>query len=78
MSDICFLNNDLKLLNHLLRKFVSQVCLSKGLGAPVGSIIVGSQGFINKVIKKNFPDRMKTAFFFPAKALVSCIMPSVL
>lgn len=27
----------------------NQVCLSKGLGAPVGSIIVGSESFIAKV-----------------------------
>jgi threonine aldolase len=27
-----------------------QVCLSKGLGAPVGSVIVGSKAFIEKVI----------------------------
>lgn len=29
---------------------VNQVCLSKGLGAPVGSVIVGSKNFITKVI----------------------------
>ena len=27
------------------------VCLSKGLGAPVGSVIVGSQEFIQKAIR---------------------------
>lgn len=27
-----------------------QVCLSKGLGAPVGSVIVGSKAFIDKVM----------------------------
>lgn len=31
-------------------KCLNQVCLSKGLGAPVGSVIVGSKGFIAKVI----------------------------
>lgn len=28
---------------------LNQVCLSKGLGAPVGSVIVGSKAFITKV-----------------------------
>lgn len=27
-----------------------QVCMSKGLGAPVGSVIVGSKSFIAKVL----------------------------
>jgi hypothetical protein len=30
-------------------KLILQVCISKGLGAPVGSVIVGSQAFIDKV-----------------------------
>jgi threonine aldolase len=30
-------------------KLLNQVCLSKGLGAPVGSVIVGSKSFIAKV-----------------------------
>ena len=32
-----------------------QVCLSKGLGAPVGSVIVGSKAFIEKVIMNVLP-----------------------
>lgn len=35
-------------------KFLNQVCLSKGLGAPVGSVIVGSKSFIDKVMVKFF------------------------
>jgi hypothetical protein len=31
---------------------MNQVCLSKGLGAPVGSVIVGSKSFIAKVLMK--------------------------
>lgn len=31
---------------------MNQVCLSKGIGAPVGSIIVGSKNFITKVLQK--------------------------
>ena len=31
-----------------------QVCLSKGLGAPVGSVIVGSKAFTDKVINDGF------------------------
>ncbi|KAL7616371.1 hypothetical protein Lser_V15G03031 [Lactuca serriola] len=30
------------------------VCLSKGLGAPVGSVIVGTKSFIDKDFAKNF------------------------
>jgi hypothetical protein len=30
-------------------KHYAQVCLSKGLGAPIGSVVVGSEAFIDKV-----------------------------
>jgi hypothetical protein len=41
---------------------LNQVCLSKGLGAPVGSVIVGSKSFIAKV-EWNFTLRKNTSFF---------------
>lgn len=31
---------------------MNQVCLSKGLGAPVGSVIIGFKNFIAKVLMK--------------------------
>lgn len=38
---------------HLSFFIPNQVCLSKGLGAPVGSVIVGSKEFIKKVMMTN-------------------------
>nr|KAJ0225084.1 hypothetical protein LSAT_V11C100032160 [Lactuca sativa] len=46
ITSIVYLRRTNALLsNHLPRK----VCLSKGLGAPVGSVIVGTKSFIDKV-----------------------------
>jgi len=38
-----------ELCSFMYLKLLNQVCLSKGLGAPVGSVIVGSKSFIAKV-----------------------------
>jgi threonine aldolase len=48
-------------------------CLSKGLGAPVGSIVVGSQGFIDKarVYRKMFGGGMRQAGVIAAAGLVA-------
>ena len=38
---------------NFFKMTVLQICLSKGLGAPVGSVIVGSKSFIAKVLVKH-------------------------
>ncbi len=47
------------------------VCLSKGLGAPVGSVLLGSQSFIQKArrIRKVFGGGMRQAGYIAAGAL---------
>ncbi|KAM6577106.1 hypothetical protein CsatB_028943 [Cannabis sativa] len=49
------------------------VCLSKGLGAPVGTIIVGSQSFINKArrLRKTLGGGMRQVGVLCAAALVA-------
>ncbi|KAF3452350.1 hypothetical protein FNV43_RR02783 [Rhamnella rubrinervis] len=49
------------------------VCLSKGLGAPVGSIIVGSESFINKArrLRKTLGGGMRQSGVLCAAALVA-------
>ncbi|XP_015875563.3 low-specificity L-threonine aldolase 1 [Ziziphus jujuba] len=49
------------------------VCLSKGLGAPVGSIIVGSQSFINKArkLRKTLGGGMRQIGILCAAALIA-------
>ncbi|KAL9235211.1 hypothetical protein vseg_009993 [Gypsophila vaccaria] len=49
------------------------VCLSKGLGAPVGSVIVGSQSFINKakILRKTLGGGMRQVGVLCAAALVA-------
>jgi hypothetical protein len=41
---VTYMSGDSVSLKHEL-----QICLSKGLGAPIGSVIVGSKAFIDKV-----------------------------
>jgi len=50
-----------------------QVCLSKGLGAPVGSVIVGSQSFIEKAktVRKTLGGGMRQIGVLCAAALVA-------
>nr|CAN82414.1 hypothetical protein VITISV_039151 [Vitis vinifera] len=52
---------------------VSQVCLSKGLGAPVGSVIVGSKSFIAKArrLRKTLGGGMRQVGIICAAALVA-------
>lgn len=47
------------------------VCLSKGLGAPVGSVLLGDQAFINKArrIRKVFGGGMRQAGFLAAAGI---------
>jgi threonine aldolase len=47
------------------------ICLSKGLGAPVGSVLVGSQAFIHKArrVRKVFGGGMRQAGILAAAAL---------
>jgi threonine aldolase len=49
------------------------VCLSKGLGAPVGSVIVGSQSFIEKAktVRKTLGGGMRQIGVLCAAALVA-------
>ncbi|OIV90779.1 hypothetical protein TanjilG_15512 [Lupinus angustifolius] len=49
------------------------VCLSKGLGAPVGSVIVGSKSFINKarILRKTLGGGMRQIGILCAAALVA-------
>ncbi|KAE9619049.1 hypothetical protein Lal_00047943 [Lupinus albus] len=49
------------------------VCLSKGLGAPVGSVIVGSKSFINKarIVRKTLGGGMRQIGILCAAALVA-------
>ncbi|XP_050940762.1 low-specificity L-threonine aldolase 1-like isoform X3 [Cucumis melo] len=51
----------------------SVVCLSKGLGAPVGSVIVGSRAFINKArrLRKTLGGGMRQVGILCAAALVA-------
>jgi len=58
----------------ITRKFDSvQFCVSKGLGAPVGSLIVGSQDFIEKCrpLRKMLGGGMRQAGVLAAAALVA-------
>ena len=48
---------------------MNQVCLSKGLGAPVGSVIVGSESFIAKVVMKIMQLGKLTAPFISIRKL---------
>ncbi len=59
---------------NMTRKFDSvQFCLSKGLGAPVGSMIVGSRGFIERcrVIRKMLGGGMRQVGVLAAAGLVA-------
>jgi threonine aldolase len=59
---------------EITRKFDSvQFCLSKGLGAPVGSMIVGSKGFIERcrVIRKMLGGGMRQVGVLAAAGLVA-------
>jgi len=59
---------------HITRKFDSvQFCLSKGLGAPVGSMIVGSRDFIERcrIIRKMLGGGMRQVGVLAAAGLVA-------
>jgi len=59
---------------HITRKFDSvQFCVSKGLGAPVGSLIVGSHEFVERCrpIRKMLGGGMRQAGVLAAAALVA-------
>lgn len=59
---------------RITRKFDSvQFCLSKGLGAPVGSMIVGSKGFVEhcRVIRKMLGGGMRQVGVLAAAGLVA-------
>ena len=59
---------------HITRKFDSvQFCVSKGLGAPVGSLIVGSREFIERCrpLRKMLGGGMRQAGVLAAAALVA-------
>lgn len=59
---------------NMTKKFDSvQFCLSKGLGAPVGSVIVGSKGFIERcrVIRKMLGGGMRQVGVLAAAGLVA-------
>ncbi len=61
-------------VSEMTRKFDSiQFCLSKGLGAPVGSMIVGSREFIERcrVIRKMLGGGMRQAGVIAAAGLVA-------
>jgi threonine aldolase len=61
-------------VSDMTRKFDSvQFCLSKGLGAPVGSMIVGSKDFIDRcrVIRKMLGGGMRQAGVIAAAGLVA-------
>ena len=61
-------------VSHIARKCDSVMfCLSKGLGAPVGSMVVGSQAFINKarVYRKMFGGGMRQAGILAAAGLIA-------
>lgn len=46
-----------------------QICLSKGLGAPVGSMIVGSKSFIAKVLATNL-ELLTNLFLFVVTTVI--------
>ncbi|KAJ6854379.1 low-specificity L-threonine aldolase 1 [Populus alba x Populus x berolinensis] len=54
-------------------KLLNQVCLSKGVGAPVGSVIVGSKSFIAKarILRKTLGGGMRQVGILCAAALVA-------
>ncbi|GAC1635890.1 MAG: low-specificity L-threonine aldolase [Candidatus Acidiferrum sp.] len=59
---------------HMTRNIDSVMfCLSKGLGAPVGSMIVGSQAFIDKgrIYRKMFGGGMRQAGILAAAGLIA-------
>src|ERR1700726_2416511 len=61
-------------VSHMTRKVDSVMfCLSKGLGAPVGSMIVGSRAFIEKgrVYRKMFGGGMRQAGVIAAAGLIA-------
>ena len=61
-------------VSHMTRKFDSvQFCLSKGLGAPVGSMIVGSRDFIERCrpIRKMLGGGMRQAGVLAAAGLLA-------
>ncbi|MDP9146740.1 MAG: aminotransferase class I/II-fold pyridoxal phosphate-dependent enzyme [Acidobacteriota bacterium] len=61
-------------VSHMTRKCDSVMfCLSKGLGAPVGSMVVGSQEFIDKarVYRKMFGGGMRQAGILAAAGLIA-------
>lgn len=68
-------NFELQLIKHCLsigKLFDSiSVCLSKGLGAPVGSILLGNKEFINKArrIRKVFGGGMRQAGYLAAAGI---------
>ncbi len=59
---------------HLTRKFDSVMfCLSKGLGAPVGSLLLGSQEFIDqaRIARKQLGGGMRQAGILAAAGLIA-------
>ena len=61
-------------VSHMTRKCDSVMfCLSKGLGAPVGSMVVGSQAFVDKarIYRKMFGGGMRQAGILAAAGLVA-------
>ncbi len=61
-------------VSHMTRKCDSVMfCLSKGLGAPVGSVVIGSQAFIDKarVYRKMFGGGMRQAGIVAAAGLIA-------
>src|SRR6201998_478127 len=61
-------------VSHMTRKVDSVMfCLSKGLGAPVGSMVVGSRAFIEKgrVYRKMFGGGMRQAGVIAAAGLIA-------
>ena len=70
-----FNNYSLFEVNVQLFVLPKQVCLSKGLGAPVGSVIVGSKSFINKVIYNEvFAVIIDKEFFIPRECCSSLFL----
>ncbi len=51
------------------------ICLSKGLGAPVGSVLVGDQGFIDKArrVRKSLGGGMRQAGYLAAAGLYALV-----
>src|SRR5258706_6602928 len=61
-------------VSHMTRKVDSVMfCLSKGLGAPVGSMVVGTRAFIEKgrVYRKMFGGGMRQAGVIAAAGLIA-------